>query len=158
MSAKMCLFYLGICKSIGVSNFMVCHLEQLKEDSSVVPHVNQVEYHPYQQPTTVLEYCNQEKIVFEGYCPLAKGQLLNDQTVLQIAEKHRRTPAQICIRWSLQKGVVTIPKSTKTERIRENCQVSFLRRETALSFLTAWASQLNHIQEKHIVRFPSISL
>ncbi|KAJ0011642.1 hypothetical protein NQD34_012617 [Periophthalmus magnuspinnatus] len=117
------LYKEGICKSIGVSNFMVCHLEQLKEDSSVVPHVNQVEYHPYQQPTTVLEYCNQEKIVFEGYCPLAKGQLLNDQTVLQIAEKHRRTPAQICIRWSLQKGVVTIPKSTKTERIRENCQV-----------------------------------
>lgn len=113
----------GICKGIGVSNFMVHHLEQLKEDCSVVPHVNQVEYHPYQQPHSLLEYCLQEGIVFEGYCPLAKGQLISDPTVLQIAEKYRRTPAQICIRWSLQNGVVAIPKSTKTERVHENCQV-----------------------------------
>lgn len=121
----------GICKAIGVSNFMVHHLEQLKEDCSVVPHVNQVEYHPYQQPNTLMEYCRQEGIVFEGYCPLAKGQLLSDPTVLHIAEKYRRTPAQICIRWSLQNGVVTIPKSIKTERIRENCHVFDFHLDTA---------------------------
>uniref|UniRef100_A0AAV2JQB0 NADP-dependent oxidoreductase domain-containing protein n=1 Tax=Knipowitschia caucasica TaxID=637954 RepID=A0AAV2JQB0_KNICA len=118
------LYKEGICKAIGVSNFLVHHLEQLKEDSSgVIPHVNQMEYHPYQQSSTVMEYCQKEGIVFEGYCPLAKGQLLDEPKVLHMAEKHRRTPAQICIRWSLQNGVVTIPKSTKIQRVRENCQV-----------------------------------
>lgn len=67
---------------------------------------HQVEYHPFQQPNHLMEYCRQEGIVFEGYSPLAKGQVLSDPTVLRIAEKHRRTPAQICIRWSIQ--VVTL--------------------------------------------------
>uniref|UniRef100_A0A671XQB3 Zgc:110366 n=2 Tax=Sparus aurata TaxID=8175 RepID=A0A671XQB3_SPAAU len=117
------LYEEGVCHAIGVSNFLVHHLEQLKEDCSVVPHVNQVEYHPFQQPNKLKEYCQQEGIVFEGYSPLAKGQVLSDPTVLQIAEKYRRTPAQICIRWSIQNGVVTIPKSVKEKRIKENCQV-----------------------------------
>ena len=63
---------------------------------------NQVEYHPFQQPKHLIEYCRQEGIVFEGYSPLAKGQVFSNPTVLRIAEKHRRTPAQICIRWSIQ--------------------------------------------------------
>ncbi|XP_022611006.1 uncharacterized protein LOC111229106 isoform X2 [Seriola dumerili] len=117
------LYKEGVCCAIGVSNFLIHHLEQLKEDSSVIPHVNQVEYHPFQQPNHLMEYCRQEGIVFEGYSPLAKGQVLSNPTVLQIAEKHRRTPAQICIRWSIQNGVVTIPKSIKKKRIQENCQV-----------------------------------
>uniref|UniRef100_A0A665TQN0 Zgc:110366 n=2 Tax=Echeneis naucrates TaxID=173247 RepID=A0A665TQN0_ECHNA len=117
------LYKEGVCRAIGVSNFMVHHLEQLKEDCSIMPHVNQVEYHPFQQPNHLIEYCRQEGIVFEGYSPLAKGQALSNRTVLQIAEKHRRTPAQICIRWCIQNGVVTIPKSTKKKRIQENCQV-----------------------------------
>lgn len=117
------LYEEGVCRAIGVSNFLVHHLEQLKEDCCVVPHVNQVEYHPFQQPSHLIEHCRQEGIVFEGYCPLAKGQVLSNPTVLQVAEKYRRTPAQICIRWSIQNGVVTIPKSIKKERIQENCQV-----------------------------------
>ncbi|KAM9349648.1 glyoxal reductase [Symphorus nematophorus] len=117
------LYEEGVCRAIGVSNFLVHHLEQLKEDCCVVPHVNQVEYHPFQQPSHLIKYCRQEGIVFEGFSPLAKGQALSDPTVLQIAEKYRRTPAQICIRWSIQNGVVTIPKSIKKERIQENCQV-----------------------------------
>ncbi|XP_060900613.1 uncharacterized oxidoreductase ZK1290.5 [Labrus mixtus] len=117
------LYKEGVCLSIGVSNFLVHHLEQLKEDCSVVPHVNQVEYHPFQQPNKLIDYCRQEGIVFEGYSPLAKGQVLSDPTVLRTAEKYRRTPAQICIRWSIQNGVVTIPKSTKRKRIEENSQV-----------------------------------
>ncbi|XP_034559421.1 uncharacterized oxidoreductase ZK1290.5-like isoform X2 [Notolabrus celidotus] len=117
------LYKEGVCRAIGVSNFLVHHLEQLKEDSSVVPHVNQVEYHPFQQPNKLTDYCRQESIVFEGYSPLAKGQVLRDPTVLRIAEKYRRTTAQICIRWSIQNGVVTIPKSTKKKRIQENFQV-----------------------------------
>ncbi|XP_040026399.1 putative oxidoreductase ZK1290.5 [Gasterosteus aculeatus] len=113
----------GLCSAIGVSNFLVHHLEELKEDCSVVPHVNQVEYHPFQQPKHLMEYCRQEGIVFEGYSPLAKGQVLDDPAVLRIAQKYGRTPAQICIRWSIQNGVVTIPKSINKKRIQENCQV-----------------------------------
>ncbi|XP_013887343.1 uncharacterized oxidoreductase ZK1290.5 isoform X2 [Austrofundulus limnaeus] len=96
------LYEEGICRAIGVSNFLVSHLEQLKEDCSVVPHVNQVEYHPFQQPKPLIDYCRKEGIVFEGYSPLAKGQVFSDATVQQIAEKHKRTAAQICIRWSIQ--------------------------------------------------------
>ncbi|KAG7229297.1 hypothetical protein INR49_012955 [Caranx melampygus] len=125
------LYKEGVCRAIGVSNFMIHHLEQLKEDCSVIPHVNQVEYHPFQQPKHLMEYCHQEGIMFEGYSPLAKGQVLSNPTVLQIAEKYRRTPAQIAIRWSIQNGVVTIPKSTKKTRIQENCQVFGFQLEAA---------------------------
>ncbi|XP_028283084.1 uncharacterized protein LOC114449537 [Parambassis ranga] len=121
----------GVCRAIGVSNFLVHHLEQLKEDCSIMPHVNQVEYHPFQQPSGLIEYCRQEGIVFEGYSPLAKGQILRNPIVCQIAEKHQRTPAQICIRWCIQNGVVTIPKSTKKNRIHENCQVFDFQLEQA---------------------------
>ncbi|XP_056148575.1 uncharacterized oxidoreductase ZK1290.5 isoform X1 [Lampris incognitus] len=119
------LYKEGVCRAIGVSNFMVHHLQGLKEDCSIVPHVNQVEYHPFQQPSELMEYCRQEGIVFEGYSPLAKGQVLSHPTVLQLAQKYGRTPAQICIRWSVQNGVVTIPKTTKKERVQENCQLHF---------------------------------
>ncbi|XP_041660002.1 glyoxal reductase-like isoform X1 [Cheilinus undulatus] len=117
------LYELGLCRSIGVSNFMIHHLEQLKQDCTVVPHVNQVEYHPFQQPKELIEYCRQKGIAFQGYCPLAKGQALSDPTIIQIAKKYGHTPAQICIRWSIQNGAITIPKSTKKERVVENCQV-----------------------------------
>ncbi|KAM9789370.1 putative oxidoreductase ZK1290.5 [Neosynchiropus ocellatus] len=117
------LYNEGLCRSIGVSNFTVRHLEQLKKDCTVVPHVNQVEYHPYQQPTQLMEYCRRNAIAFQGYSPLAKGQALSDPTINQLAEKYERSPAQICIRWSLQNGAITIPKSTKKERARENTEV-----------------------------------
>ncbi|XP_044156505.1 9,11-endoperoxide prostaglandin H2 reductase-like isoform X2 [Bufo gargarizans] len=117
------LYYRGICRSIGVSNFLIHHLEQLKEDCDVVPHLNQVEYHPFQRPQELVEYCKRNNIVFGGYCPLAKGQALTHPLILKIAKQYGKTPAQICIRWSIQNGVVTIPKSTKESRIEENCQV-----------------------------------
>ncbi|KAM9719321.1 glyoxal reductase isoform 1-T2 [Menidia menidia] len=117
------LYKEGVCRAIGVSNFLVHHLEELKDSCSVVPHVNQVEYHPFQQPSHLMDYCRKEGIVFEGYSPLAKGQVFNCPIINQIAKKHARTPAQICIRWSIQNGVVTIPKSIKKNRIQENCQV-----------------------------------
>ncbi|KAM6989684.1 glyoxal reductase-like [Tautogolabrus adspersus] len=117
------LYEEGLCRSIGVSNFMIHHLEELKQDCTVVPHVNQVEYHPFQQPRELMEYCRQEGIAFQGYCPLAKGQALSDPAIIQLAQKYGRTPAQVCIRWSIQNGAITIPKSTKRERVVENCQV-----------------------------------
>ncbi|CAN9502720.1 unnamed protein product [Ophioblennius macclurei] len=117
------LYEEGVCRAIGVSNFLVKHLEQLQEDCSVTPHVNQVEYHPFQQPDQLIRYCSDHGIVFEGFSPLAKGQALAHPVVQRIAEKHGRTASQICIRWSIQNGAVTIPKSTKKSRIQENCQV-----------------------------------
>ncbi|KAM4896080.1 LOW QUALITY PROTEIN: putative oxidoreductase YtbE [Sylvia borin] len=113
----------GLCKSISVSNFLISHLEQLKEDCVITPHVNQVEYHPFQRPQELVDYCRSRDIVFEGYCPLAKGEALTHPIVIELAKKYGRTPAQICIRWSIQNGIVTIPKSTKAERIEENCKV-----------------------------------
>ncbi|XP_075364361.1 putative oxidoreductase ZK1290.5 isoform X4 [Mycteria americana] len=128
--------YLGFCRSIGVSNFLISHLEQLKEDCVITPHVNQVEYHPFQRPQELVDYCRSRDIVFEGYCPLAKGEALTHPTIIQLANKYGRTPAQICIRWSIQNGIVTIPKSTKAERIQENCKVfDFNLREEDMEFL-----------------------
>lgn len=117
------LYYKGICRSIGVSNFLIHHLEQIREDCDVVPQLNQVEYHPFQRPQELVDYCKRNNIVFGGYCPLAKGQVLTHPVILRLAKQYGKTPAQICIRWSIQNGVVTIPKSTKESRIQENCQV-----------------------------------
>ncbi|XP_073449123.1 uncharacterized oxidoreductase ZK1290.5-like isoform X1 [Aquarana catesbeiana] len=117
------LYDRGVCRSIGVSNFLIHHLEQLKEDCDMVPHLNQVEYHPFQRPQELVDYCNENNIVFEGYCPLAKGQALTHPSILKLAKLYEKTPAQICVRWSIQNGIVTIPKSTKESRIHENCQV-----------------------------------
>ncbi|XP_052658613.1 LOW QUALITY PROTEIN: uncharacterized oxidoreductase ZK1290.5-like [Harpia harpyja] len=114
--------YLGLCRSIGVSNFLISHLEQLKEDSVITPHVNWVEYHPFQRPQELVSYCRSRDIVFEGYCPLAKGEVLTHPSIIQLAKKYGRTPAQLCIRWNIQNGIVTIPKSTKAERIEEDCK------------------------------------
>ncbi|XP_074894895.1 LOW QUALITY PROTEIN: putative oxidoreductase YtbE [Buteo buteo] len=113
----------GLCSSIGVSNFLISHLEQLKEDSVITPHVNRVEYHPFQRPQELVGYCRSRDIVFEGYCPLAKGEVLTHPSIIQLAKKYGRTPAQICIHWNTQNGIVTIPKSTEAERIEENCKV-----------------------------------
>uniref|UniRef100_A0A3B5AC63 Prostaglandin F synthase-like n=1 Tax=Stegastes partitus TaxID=144197 RepID=A0A3B5AC63_9TELE len=136
--SNMGLEYFGVCRAIGVSNFVVHHLEQLKEDCSVVPHVNQMEYHPFQQPKDLMDYCRQEGIVFTGFSPLARGELLSNPVVCQIAEKHQRTPSQICIRWSIQTGIVTIPKSTKKSRVQENWEVlKFQLEEADMAALTS---------------------
>ncbi|XP_077061002.1 putative oxidoreductase ZK1290.5 isoform X2 [Siphateles boraxobius] len=113
----------GLCRAIGVSNFLIRHLNELKDCGGIVPHVNQVEFHPFQRPLELVEYCRKEDIVFEGYCPLAKGQALTHPEIMKLALKYGRSASQICIRWSIQNGVVTIPKSTKPDRIHENCQV-----------------------------------
>ncbi|NP_001017779.2 uncharacterized protein LOC550476 isoform 2 [Danio rerio] len=119
----------GLCRAIGVSNFLIPHLNELKDCGGIVPHVNQVEFHPFQQPMKLVEHCRKENIVFEGYCPLAKGQALTHPHILELAKKYGRSASQICIRWSIQNGVVTIPKSTKPDRIYENCQVFGFRLE-----------------------------
>ncbi|MFQ5838919.1 MAG: aldo/keto reductase [Thermoplasmata archaeon] len=110
------------CKAIGVSNYMVRHLEELLAHASMVPAVNQIELHPYNYLARLdtVEFCRAKGIQVEAYSPLTKGRKLRDARLLRIAEAYGKTPAQILLRWSHQHGFVAIPKSSRRERIREN--------------------------------------
>ncbi|KAG0712258.1 putative oxidoreductase [Chionoecetes opilio] len=110
-------------KAIGVSNFLERHLEIILEECSVTPHVNQCEFHPFNNPKMLRQFCADRNIQFEGYSPLAKGLALRDPGVVAIAEAHGRSPAQVLVRWSVQSNVPSIPKSTKLECVRANSQV-----------------------------------
>jgi diketogulonate reductase-like aldo/keto reductase len=113
----------GKCRSIGVSNYTIQHLTDLLEDTEVVPMVNQVEFSPFLYQKQLLDYCEKNKIQLEAYSPLTQGAKLNHPKIQQIAKKHNKTPAQVMIRWGLQHNLVTIPKSVREERIKENSQV-----------------------------------
>ena len=113
----------GLIKSVGVSNFGVHHLEALRKSGRPVPAVNQIEMHSWWTQDEIVNYCNKNNIIVVGYSPLAKGEKLDDAYVKELAKKYNKSPAQILIRWSVQKGFVTIPKSDKKERIVQNSQV-----------------------------------
>ncbi len=111
----------GKAKAVGVSNFMIHHLEDLRERSGLVPMVNQVEFHPRLVQPALLDYCNKHGIQHEAWSPLMQGGELFGLPELQpIAERHGKTVAQVVLRWDLQKGTVTIPKSVHRERLAEN--------------------------------------
>ncbi|RMA94240.1 aldo/keto reductase [Priestia megaterium] len=113
----------GKIRAIGVSNFQVHHLEDLITDAEVKPMVNQIEFHPLLTQTEVREYCKKQEIQVEAWSPLAQGELLDNEVLIQIAEKHGKSTAQVILRWDLQNEVVTIPKSTKEHRIIQNADV-----------------------------------
>ncbi len=113
----------GKCKAIGVSNYMIWHLEELLKSSSTIPAVNQVEFSPYLYQKELLDFCKAHKIMFQAYSPLTKGHKLGDPKLGEVASKYSKTPAQILIRWALQKGTIVIPKSAKKQRIKENASV-----------------------------------
>jgi diketogulonate reductase-like aldo/keto reductase len=113
----------GKCRAIGVSNYMTWHLEELLSTSSTLPAVNQVEFSPYLYLRELHDFCRAHQIQLEAYSPLTKGHQLNDQKLAEVARKYSKSPAQILIRWALQKGVVVIPKSTRKERIKQNAEV-----------------------------------
>jgi len=109
----------GLIKSIGVSNFQIHHLKDIIEDTSVVPVVNQVEFHPLLTQRELLKYANEQGVQLEAWSPLMQGNL--DLPLLkELAGKYDKTPAQIVLRWDLQQGVITIPKSVHADRIKEN--------------------------------------
>ena len=113
----------GLTRAIGVSNFQPAHLERIIEETGVTPAINQVELHPrLQQPGLRREHAD-HGIVTEAWSPLAQGQVLGDPVIVEIAEAHDKTPAQVVIRWHLQLGNVVIPKSVTPERIEENFDV-----------------------------------
>jgi diketogulonate reductase-like aldo/keto reductase len=113
----------GKCRAIGVSNYTVRHLKELLATSDVVPAVNQVEFSPFLYQRDLLEFCRRETIQLEAYSPLTRGLRLKHPAVAALAAKHRKSPAQILIRWGLQHDLVVIPKSVREDRIRENSQV-----------------------------------
>jgi diketogulonate reductase-like aldo/keto reductase len=113
----------GKTRAIGVSNYTIQHLTELLGDAEVTPMVNQVEFSPFLYQKQLLDYCEKNKIQLEAYSPLTQGTKLNHPQIQQIAKKHNKTPAQVLIRWSLQHNLVTIPKSVREERIKENGQV-----------------------------------
>src|SRR5437764_2238077 len=113
----------GRARSIGVSNFMVEHLERVTDASGVVPTVNQIELHPRLQQEELRRYHSEHGILTEAWSPLGKGMLLHEDVIEQIASKHGRTPAQVILRWHLQLGNVVIPKSVTPERIEQNFQL-----------------------------------
>ncbi len=113
----------GRCRSIGVSNYTIPHLEELLASSSVVPAVNQVEFSPFLYQKDLLDFGSRHGIVLEAYSQLTKGARLGEPVIVDLAAKYGRTPAQIALRWALQHGVVVIPKSVRPERIRENARV-----------------------------------
>ncbi|GEO25372.1 glyoxal reductase [Alicyclobacillus acidoterrestris] len=112
----------GVVRAIGVSNFHIHHLEDLLADAEIVPAVNQVECHPLLTQTELRTFCADHKIQFEAWSPLMQGHLDNE-VLVNIAKKYNKTPAQVVLRWDLQHGIVTIPKSIRESRIIENAQV-----------------------------------
>jgi diketogulonate reductase-like aldo/keto reductase len=118
----------GEVKSAGVSNFGVRHLEELLEGCTEVPvAVNQVEVHPFNTQTAITGFCAEKGIVVEAYAPLVRGMRMNHPTIVAFARQYGVTPAQLLIRWGLQKGFVVLPKSVTKERIKENAQVGHFK-------------------------------
>ena len=112
----------GRARAIGVSNFTVEHLRRLMDETGTVPAVNQIELHPGLQQNELHAFHAEHGIVTEAWSPLAQGELENP-VIGALAAKHGRTPAQVVLRWHMQRGVVAIPKSATPSRIRENIDV-----------------------------------
>ena len=111
---------LGKVKSIGVSNFGAAHIENLLDNATIVPAVNQVEVHPFCQREALVELCNKHGIKIEAYSPLARGNKLEDPTINAIAKKYNKTAAQVLLNWNASRGNVVLPKSLTASRIQSN--------------------------------------
>jgi 2,5-diketo-D-gluconate reductase A len=110
----------GRARSIGVSNFQVAHLERLAAETDITPAVNQIELHPYLLNDEVRRYGEDHGILTEAWSPIAQGGVLDDPAITEIAGRLERTPAQVVLRWHLQRGSIVFPKSTTPSRIEEN--------------------------------------
>lgn len=113
----------GRALSIGVSNFEIRHLKELRRVSGIVPAVNQIECHPLCYPKELIEYCQSNGIQVQAYAPLARGAYLDNDILCVLGTKYAHTPAQVGLRWAIQKGISVIPKSTHPERIASNARI-----------------------------------
>jgi 2,5-diketo-D-gluconate reductase A len=110
-------------RSIGVSNFQIEHLDQLAAETDTVPAVNQIEVHPYFTNEAVREYGREHGILTEAWSPIAQGGVLEDSTITRIADKVGKTPAQVVLRWHIQRGDIIFPKSVTPSRMKENFEL-----------------------------------
>jgi diketogulonate reductase-like aldo/keto reductase len=131
----------GHARAVGVSNYGINHLEEIRAAGSLQPAVNQVEVHPFDYPKELIDYCHGRGIRVMAYSPLSSGARLNDARLARIATAHHRTPAQVLLRWGLQHGLIEIPRSSKQERIVENSHVFDFQLEDAEM------AELDHIRE-----------
>ena len=113
----------GRARSIGVSNFQVAHLDRLADGSSTVPAVNQIEVHPYFGNEQVRAYDYKHQIATEAWSPIAQGKVLDDTVITGIADAHGKTPAQVVLRWHIQRGDIVFPKSAHRERMKSNFDI-----------------------------------
>ena len=115
----------GVIKSIGVSNFAVPHIQEILkwDEMTIKPVINQVEINPWLTRKEIVNFCHKNGIEVEAYSPLTRGKKLNDPTLVKIAKKYGKEPAQILIKWSIQKGFIVLPKTTHEERLLSNIDV-----------------------------------
>ncbi|WP_294530011.1 aldo/keto reductase [uncultured Fusobacterium sp.] len=112
-------------RAIGVCNFEKHHLEELEQISTVTPMVNQIEIHPYNQQLELRKYCESKNIIVESWSPLIQGNV-NDTLIVELAEKYKKSPAQIILKWHLQNWLLPLPKSITPSRIKENRELDFV--------------------------------
>ncbi|HUY85008.1 MAG TPA: aldo/keto reductase [Candidatus Dormibacteraeota bacterium] len=117
-------------RAIGVSNYTIRHLEEMKDYAKVLPAVNQVELHVFLQQPELVKYCQDNGIVVEAYSPLAHARAMDNKTIADIANKHGKTYAQIMLRWCVQQDLVVLPKSVTPSRIKENIGIFDFRLDT----------------------------
>jgi 2,5-diketo-D-gluconate reductase A len=110
----------GRVKAIGVSNFQTAHLQRLFDETSIVPAVNQIEVHPYLVQDSLRAFDTAHGIATEAWSPIAQGNVLDDEVIVSIAEKVGKTPAQVTLRWHIQRGDIVFPKSVTHSRVEEN--------------------------------------
>ena len=115
----------GLCRAIGVSNFTIPLIEDLVAQTTVVPAVNQVEFHPFLYQKELLAYCQEHQIQIEAYSPLGRGQFFDNNVLKKIAIKYEKSVAQIMLAWAVNHDLVVIPKSTHENRILENAEIFF---------------------------------
>jgi diketogulonate reductase-like aldo/keto reductase len=128
----------GKIKSLGVSNYMIHHLEELLDNCQILPAINQFEISPfnYQSRKKVINFCHSKNIQVEAYSPLTKGRKLRDSDLIEIGTKYGKSAAQILIRWALQHQLIVLPKSSNKHRIRENADVfDFILSEEDMNYL-----------------------
>jgi diketogulonate reductase-like aldo/keto reductase len=114
---------LGYARAIGVSNYTIRHLEQLKTYAHITPAVNQVELHVYLQQPELLAYCRENGILVEAYSPLAHGRGLDDPVLAEIGRKYGKSPTQVMLRWCIEQDTIPLPKSTHQDRIAQNIDI-----------------------------------
>jgi diketogulonate reductase-like aldo/keto reductase len=121
----------GRARAIGVSNYLVAHLQELLANATEPPMVNQIELHPFLQHTDTRALCAKSGIVVEAYSPLTRGRRLNHPALVDVANRLGRTPAQVMLRWGIEHGVVVLPKSTNAARMKENADLFDFRLDDA---------------------------